>query len=110
MSGSENRESPPRGDCLDRLFQTILERQARDIENSYSARMLKGDPAKVAQKVGEEAVEVVIEAIQNNNRRLIYESADLLYHLCLLWAAKGIKPVEVWLELESRRPKPDSND
>ncbi|MDI9408899.1 MAG: phosphoribosyl-ATP diphosphatase [Candidatus Pacebacteria bacterium] len=102
---TERTETNIDGTCLDRLFQTIKDRQASKSDQSYSARMLAGDPAKVAQKVGEEAVEVVIEAIQNNSPRLIYESADLLYHLCLLWAAKGVTPEQVWRELESRRPK-----
>ncbi|MEL0003798.1 MAG: phosphoribosyl-ATP diphosphatase, partial [Rhodospirillales bacterium] len=58
--------------------------------------------AKIAQKVGEEAVETVIDGISGPRERVISESADLLYHLLVLWAARDVKPEEVWDELAKR--------
>ncbi|HTZ71343.1 MAG TPA: phosphoribosyl-ATP diphosphatase, partial [Acetobacteraceae bacterium] len=58
--------------------------------------------AKVAQKFGEEAVECVIEAVAGDNGALVCESADVLYHLLVLWVSAGVHPSEVWSELERR--------
>jgi len=58
--------------------------------------------AKCAQKVGEEATEVVIEAVRGDRENLVKESADLVYHLCVLWAASGVAPDDVYAELARR--------
>ena len=87
---------------LDRLFGVIESRRNADPELSHSARMLSRGTAKVAQKFGEEAVECLIEAVAGNRAALIGESADVLYHLLLLWVDAGLKPNEVWAELERR--------
>ena len=87
---------------LDRLAATVARRRGADPASSYTARLLAAGPAKVAQKLGEEAVETVIEAVRGDTGRLAAESADLLYHLTVLWAAAGVDPTQVWAELERR--------
>jgi phosphoribosyl-ATP pyrophosphohydrolase len=88
---------------LDRLWQTVESRRAAgEVETSHSARLLARGTAKVAQKLGEEAVECVIEAVQGNRAETILESADLLYHLLVVWVDAGIRPEEVWAELRRR--------
>jgi len=90
------------GEVLDRLFEVVQSRRAADPSVSHSARLLARGPAKVAQKFGEEAVEALIEAALGNRTALIAESADVLYHLLVLWVAAGIEPVDVWAELRRR--------
>lgn len=88
---------------LDRLWRTIeARRQAGDVRNSHSARLLARGTAKVAQKLGEEAVECVIEAAQGRRPEIVLESADVLYHLLVVWVDAGIAPDEVWAELRRR--------
>jgi phosphoribosyl-ATP pyrophosphohydrolase len=89
---------------LDALWRTVeARRQAGDVEHSHSARLLARGTPKVAQKLGEEAVECVIEATQGNRAATVLESADLLYHLVVLWVDAGIRPEEVWAELARRQ-------
>ncbi len=92
----------PDGSILDRLWATVLSRRGADPDVSHSARLLARGTAKVAQKLGEEAVEAVIEAARGNRPALIGESADVLYHLMVVWVDAGIRPDEVWAELERR--------
>jgi len=88
---------------LDRLWNTVEGRRiAGDVNASHSARLLSRGTAKVAQKLGEEAVECVIEATLGNRRETVMESADLLYHLVVVWVDAGIKPEEIWDELTKR--------
>ena len=87
---------------LDRLFAIVTERRTADPSESHSARLLSRGPAKVAQKFGEEAVECLIEAVCGNTQALVAESADVLYHLIVMWVAAGVTPAEVWAELERR--------
>lgn len=87
---------------LDRLWGVVTARRDADPNISHSARLLSRGTAKVAQKFGEEAVECVIEAARNNRSALIYESADVLYHLIVVWVNAGIRPDEVWAELQRR--------
>ncbi len=89
-------------EVLDRLFAVIASRQNADPSVSHSARLLSRGTAKVAQKFGEEAVECLIEAVAGNTRALVAESADVLYHLLVLWVDAGLQPVEVWTELHRR--------
>merc|ERR1712032_37657 len=85
------------------LWETIQERKATcDSSSSYTAKLLKKGPEKCAQKVGEEATEVVIEATARRQTGMVKESADLLYHLFVLWAAVGVNPSEVMEELARR--------
>lgn len=89
---------------LDALWRTVeARRQAGDVEHSHSARLIARGTAKVAQKLGEEAVECVIEATQGNRAATVLESADLLYHLVVVWVDAGIHPDEVWAELARRQ-------
>src|SRR5215468_7722517 len=90
------------GPTLDRLWQVIQSRRNADPETSYTARLFARGRIKIAQKLGEEAVEAVIEGVGENPVALVGESADLLYHLLVLWAAAGISPTEVAAELARR--------
>lgn len=96
---------PVDGDAtvLDRLWSTVESRRmAGDAAHSHSARLLARGTPKVAQKLGEEAVECVIEATLGHRAETILESADLLYHLVVVWVDAGIRPDEVWAELRRR--------
>lgn len=87
---------------LERLFETIVSRKTADPTTSYTAKLFSRGRARIAQKVGEEAVETVIAASTNDTAHIVSESADLLYHLLVLWADAGIRPEQVWQTLESR--------
>lgn len=97
-------EPPPEypGQILDRLFRVIESRRDGDPAVSHTARLFKRGTNKIAQKLGEEAVETVIEAVRGKRDKLVLESADLMYHLLVLWADARINPSEVWEELSSR--------
>jgi phosphoribosyl-ATP pyrophosphohydrolase len=90
------------GPALERLWHAIQSRRDADPQTSYTARLFSRGRGKIAQKLGEEAVEAVIEGIRNDAAALVGESADLLYHLLVLWAATGISPAEVAAELTRR--------
>ena len=88
---------------LDRLFATIAARQAAgDADQSYTARLLSQGVEKCAKKFGEEAVEAALAAVSRDKAHLAKESADVLYHLSVLWAAAGITPDDVYAELRAR--------
>lgn len=89
-------------DTLDKVFETIKARKNADPEQSYVASLYQKGTAKIAQKVGEEAVETCIEAIQGDKEKLAEESADLLFHLMVLWADAGIEIGDVTQVLEKR--------
>ena len=90
------------GAVLDRLWQIIQSRRNADPQSSYTARLFVRGRAKIAQKLGEEAVETVIEGVGENSSALVAESADLIYHLLVMWAAAGVSPTEVAAELARR--------
>ena len=98
---------------LERLFRIIEERRGADPETSHTARLYAEGRSGIARKVGEEAVETVVAALKEPPERIVHESADLLYHLLVLWAETGVAPADVWAELERRRsaaekkPRPD---
>ena len=92
----------PDARILDQLWGTVLTRAAASPNESHSARLLARGTGKVAQKFGEEAVECVIEAVAKNRTALIGESADVLYHLLVLWVDAGLRPEEIWGELKRR--------
>lgn len=92
----------PSAAVLDRLWAVVTERRQADPTVSHSARLLSRGTAKVAQKFGEEAVECLIEATAGNRTGLIGESADVLYHLIVMWVNAGVRPDEVWAELKRR--------
>lgn len=84
------------------LLSEVERRKSADPATSYTARLYAKGIHKIAQKVGEEAVETTVAAVAESNERLARESADLLYHLLVLWSAKGLSPADVWSELEKR--------
>jgi phosphoribosyl-ATP pyrophosphohydrolase len=90
------------GRILDRLFATLSARRGADPASSYTARLLAAGSERVAQKLGEEAIETVIAAVSCDREAVLAESADLLYHLLVLWTERGISPAEVWAELKRR--------
>jgi phosphoribosyl-ATP pyrophosphohydrolase len=87
---------------LDRLWSVVTNRRDVDPTISHSARLLSRGTAKVAQKFGEEAVECLIEAVRGDRDAVIAESADVLYHLIVVWVSTGVLPEEVWAELMRR--------
>ena len=92
----------PDATVLDRLWGTVTSRRGADPALSHSARLLSRGRAKVAQKFGEEAVECLIEAVSGNSTALVSESADVLYHLIVMWVDAGVQPGQVWEELQRR--------
>ena len=89
-------------DVLERLYGVIASRRGGDPETSYTARLLTAGTPVIARKVGEEAIEAMVEAFSGEPQRLAAESADLIYHLLVLWADAGIMPADVWAELARR--------
>jgi len=87
---------------LQRLYDTIAARKTADPGSSYTAKLLHQGRARIAQKMGEEAVETAIAAVAKDSDAVVAESADLIYHLLVLWADCGIQPAEVWKQLAAR--------
>ena len=87
---------------LDRLYKVIESRRGADPTKSNTARLFAKGTDKIAQKLGEEAVETVIEGVRGRKKDLALESADLLYHLLVLWADRGLKPADVWAAIADR--------
>lgn len=102
--GEENRLNPM--EFLSEL-QDFIDKRRKDMpEGSYTTSLFKKGVNKIAQKVGEEAVETIIEATNGSNEKLIYEASDMLYHLIVLLADKGLRIEDVALEL-AKRHNPD---
>lgn len=95
---------------FDRLFDQVSARKTADPARSYTAKLLQEGVAKCAKKVGEEGVEVAIAAIIGDKRERVCESADLLYHLCVLWVASGVDPADVYAELAAREGRSGLDD
>src|SRR3954466_3395791 len=102
-------------DSLERLYQAVIAAKDLDPATSRTAKLFQRGPAKMAKKLAEEAIEVVIDAVNGNAEAVVRESADLLYNLTVLWASAGVRPEDVWREMERRehlrgqpkkRPKP----
>jgi phosphoribosyl-ATP pyrophosphohydrolase len=87
---------------LERLYAVIDSRKGADPDTTYTARLVSRGRPQIAKKLGEEAVETVIEGIRGDRPKLVGESADMLYHLLTLWAANNVKPQAVWNELARR--------
>ena len=87
---------------LEKLFDDLLKKKKFDKENSYTSRLLTNKNL-LAKKIGEESIEVILEYLDNNKNKIIKESADLLYHLCVMWISADIKPGDVWHELHRRK-------
>ncbi len=89
-------------DSLDRLYEAVVAARSADPATSRTARLLRSSRAKMAKKLAEEAVEVVIDAMHGQREDVVRESADLLYNLVVLWVAAGVKPNDVWKEMARR--------
>jgi len=89
-------------DSIERLYLAVLAAKHLDPATSRTARLFRRGSAKMAKKVAEEAVEVAIDSVRGDPDALIRESADLLYNLTVLWAAFGVRPVDVWQEMDRR--------
>ena len=89
-------------DSLDRLYQAVLAARTADPAISRTARLLRAGKGKMAKKLAEEAVEVVIDTMHGNNDAVVRESADLVYKLEVIWVAAGIQPKEIWAEMDRR--------
>lgn len=94
--------TPINADILNQLYQVILSRKDADPNTSYSAKLLAKGSKKTAEKFGEEAIECLIECATGNQKELITESADVLYHLLVMWVSAGVSPDDVWTELHRR--------
>jgi phosphoribosyl-ATP pyrophosphohydrolase len=88
---------------LDDLYATITARKSADPETSWTAKLLAKGPEKCAEKFGEEAVEAIIEAVKGDTAALTGEAADVLYHLLVMLAARGVPLADVMDELDHRQ-------
>jgi phosphoribosyl-ATP pyrophosphohydrolase len=89
-------------DSVDRLHEAVLAAKHADPAQSRTARLLRAGRSKIAKKLGEEAVEVVIDAMHGNRDAVVRESADLIYNLSVLWVSLGVTPKDVWKEMDRR--------
>jgi phosphoribosyl-ATP pyrophosphohydrolase len=89
-------------DSLDRLYQAVVAAERADPATSRTARLLRAGRGKMAKKLAEEAIEVVIDAMNGQTDAVTKESADLLYNLVVLWVAAGVHPRDVWAEMDRR--------
>src|SRR6266852_1471898 len=89
-------------DSISRLYQAALACRHDDPSTSRTARLLRSGRSKMAKKLAEEAVEVIIDAMHGNREAVVRESADLLYNLVVLWVSAGVQPKDVWREMERR--------
>src|SRR4051794_27946635 len=89
-------------DSLERLYQAVIAAKDLDPATSRTARLFQRGPSRMAKKLAEEAIEVVIDAVNGKTEAVVRESADLLYNLTVLWASAGVKPEDVWREMKRR--------
>ena len=89
-------------DSLDRLYEAVQAARDGDPATSRTARLLQSSRSKMAKKMAEEAVEVVIDTVHGDTAAVIRESADLMYNLVVLWVAAGVHPHDVWAEMDRR--------
>jgi phosphoribosyl-ATP pyrophosphohydrolase len=89
-------------DPIDRLYAAVLARKGAPAGSSRTAKLFATGTPKIAQKLGEEAVEVAIDAATGHREGVVLESCDLLYQLAVLWAQLGIAPEEIWAEMTRR--------
>lgn len=89
-------------DSLERLFRAVTAAKDLDPARSRTARLFHRGQAKMAKKLAEEAIEVVIDAVNGQTEAVVRESADLLYNLMVVWVAAGVRPEDVWAEMDRR--------
>ena len=87
---------------IEKLFGDLSKKKIFDKNNSYTSSLLTNKNL-LAKKTGEESIEVILEYLDDNKNKLIKESADLLYHLCVMWISADVKPDDVWDELHKRK-------
>jgi phosphoribosyl-ATP pyrophosphohydrolase len=89
-------------DSVSRLYEAVIAARGSDPTKSRTARLFRAGRAKMAKKLAEEAVEVVIDAMHGQPEAVARESADLIYNLVVLWVHAGVKPEDVWAEMRRR--------
>lgn len=89
-------------DSVERLYKAVVAARDLDPVTSRTAKLLRGGQAKMAKKLAEEAIEVVIDAMKGDSAAVVRESADLIYNLAVVWAASGVKPADIWAEMDRR--------
>ena len=89
-------------DLLGRLYDQVIAAKTADPALSRTAKLMRSGRAKMAKKLAEEAIEVVIDAMNGETEAVVRESADLLYNLVVLWAAAGVRPQDVFAEMARR--------
>jgi phosphoribosyl-ATP pyrophosphohydrolase len=89
-------------DSLQRLYQSVLAARDRDPGLSRTSKLFRDGVQKMAKKLVEESIEVGLDAVQANREAVILESADLLYHLVVIWAECGVAPRDAFAEIERR--------
>jgi phosphoribosyl-ATP pyrophosphohydrolase len=89
-------------DSIARLYRAVLAAKDLDPARSRTAKLFQRGTAKIAKKVAEEAIEVAIDAVSGDAQAVVRESADLIYNLTVLWAEAGVRPDDVWREMERR--------
>ena len=86
------------------LYNVLKQRKKSSEEQSYTSHLIK-NPELLAKKIGEESSELIIDFIKHNKQGAIKESADLIYHILVVWISLGINPDEIWNELSTRKLK-----
>ena len=86
------------------IFDVLTQRKNSSEKQSYTSHLIQ-NPELLAKKIGEESSELIIDFIKNNKEGAIKESADLIYHVLVIWVFLGIKPQDIWNELSSRKVK-----
>jgi len=89
-------------DPIERLYAAVMARKGAPAASSRTAKLFSTGTPKIAQKLGEEAIEVAIDAATGNRDGVVLESVDLLYNLAVLWAHLDITPEEIWAEMARR--------
>jgi phosphoribosyl-ATP pyrophosphohydrolase len=89
-------------DSIKRLYEAVLVARQGDPSTSRTTRLLQAGLPKASKKMAEEAIEVVIDAMNGHTEAVIHESADLLYNLVVLWTISGVRPEDVWAEMSRR--------
>lgn len=103
MANDDKKKKKKRQHILDQLHAVIVSRRDADPEKSHTASLFARGTDKICEKIGEEATELVIEGVHGRRDGVISESADLVYHMLVLWADQGVDPREVWEALDARR-------
>ena len=89
---------------IKQLFDNLKERKITSKDKSYTSYLVK-NPKILAKKIGEESAELIIAYVNKNKSEIINESADLFYHLLVVWISVGLEPDEIWNELSKRMAK-----